>query len=183
MTKTDPPDPEPAIRSSRRKRPEVLVDISTPFDAWGGLAFDAPEIAHRTVREALACADLPPVLQGRALEVSLLLANDDLVRTLNRTYRGKDCATNVLSFPLLSPDDPIPPEGPVPLGDIVLSFETLQRESETLLSRFQDHMTHLVAHGTLHLLGYDHEDESDADVMEELEVAILGRLGLKNPYT
>ncbi len=186
MTATDDPDPaappRPARRAPASARPAVAVDVSVPFDAWKTLGFDAAAAARRAVREALAGADLPARIHGRALEVSVLLANDDLIRTLNRTYRGKDAPTNVLSFPLLSEDEPLAPEGPVALGDIVVSFETLRSESHTALKRFADHMTHLVVHGALHLVGYDHEDEDDADRMEEREIMILGRMGLTNPY-
>lgn len=181
MTKNAPPDRFPG--SSRRLRPEVTLDVSIPFDPWKSLPFDVQEVSRRAILETLTFATLPENAREKHLEVSLVLANDDLVRTLNHTYRGKDSPTNVLSFPLLAPDDPIPPEGPVALGDIVLSFETLRSESDVMLKRFQDHMTHLLVHGTLHLLGYDHEDDADADEMEELEIAILGGMGLKNPYT
>jgi probable rRNA maturation factor len=186
MTATDDPDPAAPPRPARRApvsaRPAAAVDVSVPFDAWKTVGFDAVAAARRAVREALAGADLPARIRGRALEVSVLLANDDLIRTLNRTYRGKDAPTNVLSFPLLSEDEPLAPEGPVALGDIVVSFETLRGESHAALKRFADHMTHLVVHGTLHLVGYDHEDEDDADRMEEREIMILGRMGLTNPY-
>lgn len=186
MTATEDPDPAPRTPAGRGKtpsaRPKCDVDVSVPFDAWTRLPFDPVQTARRAVIETLAGADLPPRIRGRTLEVSVLLANDDLIRTLNRTYRNKDAPTNVLSFPLLDEDEPLAPEGPITLGDVALSFETLQRESETSLKRFQDHMTHLVVHGTLHLLGYDHEDEEDADRMEEREIMILGRMGLTNPY-
>lgn len=183
MTKNENADSFGSVPSARRARPGVTVDVSVPYAPWEALPFDPQDVARRAIRETLALAALPRKIREKPLEVSLLLANDDLVQTLNHTYRGKNAPTNVLSFPLLTPDDPVPPEGPVPLGDIVLSFETIHRESDLLLKRFQDHMTHLVVHGTLHLLGYDHETDADADLMEDLEIAILGGMGLKNPYS
>ena len=101
------------------------------------------------------------------------------MRRLNRDYRGKDKPTNVLSFPrrrLLAGR-----LGPL-LGDIVLAAETVAREAEDEGLALDDHLTHLIVHGFLHLLGYDHEDEAEAAVMEGLETAILGGLGIADPY-
>lgn len=121
----------------------------------------------RPFREACAAA-----LSGHPGEVTLLLADDAFMRRLNHTYRGKDKPTNVLSF-----------EGEGEhLGDIVLAFETIEREAREQQKSFHDHAVHLTVHGVLHLLGHDHENEKDAEAMERLEIKILKKLGISNPY-
>ena len=105
-------------------------------------------------------------------EVSLLLTTDDEIQALNRDYRGKDKPTNVLSFP----------QSGLLLGDIVLARETIAREAAEKGRSFDDHLTHLVIHGWLHLQGYDHQTDKAAEEMEALEIAALARLGIDNPY-
>ena len=130
-------------------------------------------------RALAACrkADLPEIAEGA--EVSLVFTDDARVRRLNKQYRGKDRPTNVLSFPAAR----VAPGrlGP-PLGDIVLARETIAAESEDQGLTFADHLTHLIVHGFLHLLGYDHETDGEAAVMERLETAILARLAIADPY-
>lgn len=113
-------------------------------------------------------------------ELSLLFTDDAHVRVLNRDWRAKDKPTNVLSFPAfpVAPGDPIPPT----LGDIALAFETVMSEAALEEKPFDHHLTHLVVHGMLHLLGHDHEDEDEAEAMEALERAILARLAIPDPY-
>ena len=118
--------------------------------------------------------------------ISCLLTNDTHIQGLNSLYRHKNIPTNVLSFPLLEFDQPTLPKEDCfeynHLGDVVLSFETIQRESGNLGLLFQDHTLHLFTHGLLHLLGYDHEEDCEARVMEGLETSILQNLGLADPY-
>ncbi len=106
-------------------------------------------------------------------EISFLLTDDNKIQQLNKQYRNKDYPTNVLSFE--SGDD-------VVLGDIVISFDTLLRESIENNKSFDDHFTHLVIHGILHLLGYDHIIDSDAQIMEQIEIDTLKKLNIGNPY-
>ncbi|MCB9959242.1 MAG: rRNA maturation RNase YbeY [Rhodospirillaceae bacterium] len=115
-------------------------------------------------------------------EVSILLTDDAEVRTLNRDYRGVDKPTNVLSFALEDTPGPRPPGAPLVLGDIVVALETCRREADDSGRPFGHHLAHLVVHGVLHLLGFDHSDDTDADRMESLETAVLGRLGIPDPY-
>ncbi len=115
-------------------------------------------------------------------EISIVLANDDFVQELNATYRNKNKPTNVLSFPQTEIDEFEYLEFIDSLGDIILSYETLNKESNEQNKTFIDHMRHLLVHGVLHLLHFDHESEEDATKMESLEIKILNKIGVKNPY-
>jgi probable rRNA maturation factor len=123
------------------------------------------------------------------LEISFLLTDDAQIQSLNRDYRGYDKPTNVLAFPSLPPffwlsekAGNASSEETLLLGDVVLSLETIVAEASQLAISFENHLTHLTVHGTLHLLGYDHEAEPDALQMESLEQQILEHLGIPNPY-
>jgi probable rRNA maturation factor len=132
-------------------------------------------LAQTAVLAAMAAAR-PQV--GGVAELSIVLTDDDEQQGLNRDWRGQDKPTNVLSFPQN------PPFAPVAglIGDIVLARQTLEREAAEMGISFSDHFTHLVVHGFLHILGYDHLDEPDALVMEGLETQILAGLGIADPY-
>lgn len=132
-------------------------------------------IAESAIREALRQSEAEMV--GVA-EVSLVLTDDAEQRDLNREWRGIDKSTNVLSFPQLEPFAPV--QGLV--GDIILARETLEREAYEMGIGFSDHFTHLVVHGFLHLLGYDHIEDDEAEEMEGLETRILATLGIADPY-
>lgn len=106
-------------------------------------------------------------------EVSVVLSTNDAVQNLNRTFRSQDKPTNVLSFPSDEKEE---------LGDIILAYETVMQEAEESGIFALHHTLHLIVHGFLHLLGYDHEDETDAEYMEALEIQILNELNIKNPY-
>lgn len=121
------------------------------------------------------------------LEIACLGTNDDRIAELNARFRGKPAPTNVLSWPAetLRPDAPgavPPPPGDLEIGDIALSFDTCEAEARAAGLALGAHVTHLVVHGILHLLGYDHENAADADLMETTEIAILVSLGVDNPY-
>jgi probable rRNA maturation factor len=123
-----------------------------------------------------------------AAEINILLTDDRTMTNLNQTYRGLQKSTNVLSFPsleskeiavLLKSKDV---HDSTILGDVVLAFETIEEESIQQHKSLSDHLVHLVVHGVLHLLGFDHENDKDAAIMESLEVQILARLNIRNPY-
>lgn len=162
---------------------DTTIDINMLSPAWAALAPDLDTLVCGVITKTVNEAELPVDIRGRALEVSVALHDDAAVQVLNRDYRGMDKPTNVLSFATLDGDEPVPPEGPVHIGDIVLALETLKREAAEMDKSVLDHFTHLLVHGTLHLLGYDHIDDEDANTMESLEISILSDLGIENPYS
>ena len=150
---------------------DLLVDAGDwpDEDALASLAADAV---------AAACAELS--LSGGPAELSVVFTDDEHIRELNAGWRGKAKATNVLSFPAVQarPGDALPPM----LGDIVLAFETVVREAVLEGKPFDHHLSHLIVHGFLHLLGHDHEAEAEAEAMEAAERRILARLAIADPY-
>ncbi len=114
-------------------------------------------------------------------ELSIVLTSDAAVQELNRDYRGKDHPTNVLSFPGYE-DASLLPGQPLALGDIILAYETLDNEAKAQGKTFRQHLAHLLIHGFLHLLGYTHETDSDAQLMESMETNIMKRAGFPDPY-
>lgn len=151
------------------------LEIRMQSRRWREVADLRPRIAA-AIEAALALA---PVATLPGAELSLLLTDDKRIRSVNRDWRGFDKATNVLSFPAAPPERIA--TSPV-VGDIVLAFETIAREAQAEEKSFGDHLSHLVIHGLLHLLGEDHETEEQAQRMEALETAALARLGIADPY-
>jgi probable rRNA maturation factor len=153
-------------RATTLKTKPVALAIAVDDARWRRNPETIPLI-RRAVRAALRAASPP----GSAL--TILLTNDAALKSLNAKFRGKRKVTNVLSFP--SPDAEY-------LGDIAIAYEIVSREAQAQKKSIKAHAAHLATHGVLHLLGYDHEDESDALLMEGLEKQILARLGLPDPY-
>jgi len=151
----------------------LAVELAIDCSKWEALG-DLEAIAAKCLDAALEESDETP-LDGA--EVSFLFCDDARVHALNLQFRGKDRPTNVLSFPT-----PEPLESARVLGDIVLAYETIAREANEQQKSLADHSRHMIVHGFLHLLGFDHENEADAAEMEALEVRILGKLGVENPY-
>ncbi len=147
------------------KNPEIT--ILTHDARWKGLA--------PTVKRAVEAVLIKQRLKKAALAV--VLSNDAEVQSLNRDYRKKDKPTNVLSFP-----DGSVEEGVRQLGDIILAYETIAREAAEQKKPMKAHITHLTIHGVLHLLGFDHETEKEAASMESIEISVLKRMGIANPY-
>ena len=154
--------------------PHIDVVIESPL--WTALP-EAEALAERAALAAIAAGDVA-VMAGA--ELSLMLADDAAVRELNRTWRGKDKPTNVLSFPAFPVKAGAQP-GPM-LGDIIIARETVEREAEEEGKPLENHLAHLVVHGFLHLLGYDHETDEEAEVMEAREREILHALAIPDPY-
>lgn len=150
----------------------LSIEISRNSDGWPE-ALDAR--AEEAAREALTQSKAK--VTGAA-ELSIVLTDDAEQRVLNRDWRSIDKSTNVLSFPQIAPFGPVSGL----LGDIILARETVAREAQEQGISFEDHFTHLVVHGFLHLLGYDHMDDDEALAMEGLETQILASLGVADPY-
>jgi len=147
------------------------IDVIVEASSWSA---DAEATARRALAEAAAATGA----DFRSHVVALLLTDDAAVRRLNAQWRGIDKPTNVLSFPA-APGG----AGDVKsLGDIAIAYETTAREAQAEKKPFADHLAHLCVHGFLHLMGYDHESEAQAETMESLERVILARLGVPDPY-
>lgn len=162
---------------------DIAVDASP---AWG-TGTDWTALAEKAARAALALTPHGALIASPvSVELSVKLSDDAEVQQLNAAYRYKDRPTNVLSFPMLASDllETIDntDDGEVLLGDIILARETCAREAEERGISLADHATHLVIHGTLHLVGYDHEDDAMAETMEAIETRALETLGLADPY-
>ena len=165
----------------------MTLEISLEDSRWTDAGLEAQ--AARAIAATLDHF----ALDAQACEISLLGCDDARIADLNAEFRGKPTATNVLSWPTedLAAEEPggtpLLPEadftGEIPLGDIAIAYETCLREAEGAGKSLADHFSHLLVHGVLHLLGYDHIRDPDATVMEALEVEILGKLGIGNPYT
>jgi probable rRNA maturation factor len=180
-------------RPGRRRRPAPTIDIVVASELWKTQR-DAKTILRRSIAEAAMAVS---TTEG---ELAVVLTNDKAIRALNRDWRRKDAATNVLSFPAKNPAKKpsksrskkpsktlgskprAARETPCLLGDIVIAFETTEREARAEQKPFAHHLAHLAVHGFLHLVGYDHVADDEANVMEGLETAILARLDVPNPY-
>lgn len=154
----------------------MTVSIEVEDEAWSAEPrLDA--LAHAAVAAALVGA----AWDGGNYDVAVLFTSDAAIAAINAEWRGKDKPTNVLSFPV--PEDIAVPEGEArPLGDIVLAHGVIALEAEEQGKTLRDHTTHLIVHGALHLLGYDHESDDEAEEMEALETRILKGLGISDPY-
>lgn len=144
---------------------DIEIDITLHDPNWP----DVQNIVERAIKHTaarLAESNTPT-------EVSVVLANDAFIQELNKTYRGMDKPTNVLSFPQ---------DEDYHLGDIIFALETIEREAVEQSKSFENHLIHLTVHGFLHLFGYDHETDDEAEEMESFEIRILDELGIENPY-
>ncbi len=161
----------------------LSVEVTVSAEEWRSALSDAERIATAAAEEALRetrhAVSLPA---ADMIMLGITLTDDAEQRQLNHTWRGKDASTNVLAFPALDSAAPLPVEAPVLLGDVVLAYETVAREASEQQKPFAHHFRHLVVHGVLHLLGFDHETDTEAAIMESQEIAILAHLGVPNPY-
>mgnify|MGYP000467445994 CR=1 FL=1 len=160
----------------------VLVELEIEIEAAWPQAIDWEALATRAVA---ALCHVAPELANARLSASLLFSDDAEVHALNREWRGKDQPTNVLSFPMLTREDllALPQDGPPELlGDIALALETCAREAADKGIAMSAHATHLIVHGVLHLMGFDHISDDEAEAMEALERRIMADLGHDDPY-
>ena len=163
--------------------PPLTVSAEYPYAAW----IDAMPDLERVIQTAAAASVALACPGLREAEISFVFVDDKTQRDLNHTWRDQDRPTNVLSFPALETVPGVVPQPefpgiPLTLGDISLAFETVRDEAIAQRKSFSDHATHLAIHGVLHLLGYDHGTDAEADVMESLEIKVLAGLGIADPY-
>jgi probable rRNA maturation factor len=155
-----------------------VTEVLVVADCWQSEP-DAEAVIHRAIA---AAAELTEADIGEA-ELAVMLTDDAGIRTLNSNWRGIDKPTNVLSFPALPPTGPVGPDDPPRmLGDIAIAYQTTRKEADDEQKPFDQHLSHLAVHGFLHLIGYDHENDDDAEAMEALEQEILAQLGIPDPY-
>lgn len=164
-------------------KPVSTIDVTLKCSGWSRVCPTVERLAGEAGRRALAggmaaLGTMPPA----RVELGVTLADDVEQQRLNREFRGQDAPTNVLAFPAYEPGLMPPPGQPILLGDVVLAFETVLQEAAEQEKPIGDHLSHLVVHGVLHLLGFDHVAAADADRMEVLEISILAALGIANPY-
>ena len=146
----------------------ATVDVIVNAKAWKTATPSVARLIRRAAEAVFAAEHI-----RKPVELSVMLTTDLVMRKLNKAYRGKDKPTNVLSFPA---------GDPLLLGDVVMAYGTVAREARIEAKSFKNHVSHLVVHGVLHLLGYDHERTRDAEEMEKRETKILAKLGIPNPY-
>ncbi|KIE04303.1 Endoribonuclease YbeY [Candidatus Jidaibacter acanthamoeba] len=163
----------------------IEVELINDSSLWNTLDCEPEDFIKQVITHTLI--ELKLTEASKKIEVSVLLADDEKLQELNRQYRDKDKPTNVLSFPNydLKPGNYLKILKKVKeiyLGDIALSYTTIYHESIEQDKLFMHHLAHMLVHSILHLIGYDHEDESEAEEMEELEIKILTKLNISNPY-
>ncbi len=155
-----------------------ITEVLVVADCWHHEP-DAEAVIHRAIAAAAEAVDQDV---GEA-ELAVMLTDDAGIRTLNSNWRGIDKPTNVLSFPALQPTGASrEDDAPRMLGDIAIAYQTMRKEADDEQKPFDHHLSHLAVHGFLHLIGYDHETDDDAEAMETLEAEILAQLGIPNPY-
>lgn len=161
------------------------IDVVIGYAAWRDVLDEPVALCRAAAKAALDAAGFGPL--APRVELGVRLAGDAELRRLNQRYRDRDAPTNVLSFAAsdAAPGHlpPLPEDGaPLALGDVVLALETVLDEAGVQDKTVADHVGHLVVHGVLHLVGYDHENDADANIMEWLETAVLAGLGIADPY-
>jgi len=178
--------------SAKSKSGHLNIIVDTGSDAWIEALPEAEAICLSATQAAFDLGWSGPfkdtLTSNRPIEAGLRLTDDAEVHHLNKQYRGIDKSTNVLSFAGLDQDDPVfePTDDmtdvPILLGDIIIAYETTCAEAKTENKSLSDHLSHLTVHGILHLLGYDHQSDFEAEIMEPLEISILATLGVSDPY-
>jgi len=185
--------PDPAQHSDHSSDLGFEIDFAVSVDnkSWQNLDLDLTKVTERiaraTLEEVVPELDLDLEDFSTTVEISFRFSSDAEIQVLNRDYRNKDKPTNVLSFPDTALDqdgllDAARFSEPLTLGDIVMARETIFREAKEQHKSVEDHISHMLVHGILHLLGFDHISDEEAEEMEQLEIDILSKLGIDNPY-
>ena len=165
----------------------ITTDILINDKVWKSQNPKIRSFVKRVVLNIIPQIKIGELLKNDAeIEISIVLTNDAEVQILNKNYRKKDRPTNVLSFPTFDAkdmeNDIFFKQNFITLGDIILSFQTIKKEAEEQNKTFDNHLTHLIIHSILHLIGYDHETKNEAKIMEQLEIDLLKKLAINNPY-
>lgn len=164
---------------------KITVEIAEEYSKWNNFPEFSTDYFSKTMEKILS--RYPNFSKVAEIELSVLLTEDKKMALLNNEFRNKNKATNVLSFPDIEVnwrrivEFPVNPEY-IYLGDIAFGYQTVEKEAELKLISFQDHFRHLLVHSVLHLIGYDHIEEEDAEAMENIEVEILDSFGISSPY-
>lgn len=168
----------------------IIIDVAIKSKKWN-TEKNSEKLITKICKKLIPLTDLKKILtKNFQLELSISLVSDQQIKKINQQFRGKNKATNVLSFLSLDEKDlrrnglekTIGNAPYLLLGDIVLSFETIEKEAQLQKKNFHSHLTHLILHSILHLIGHDHEDVKMAEKMEKIEVKILQKLKIENPY-
>lgn len=163
--------------------PALSIEVAIACDEWRRACPQAEALSETAARLAFgAAATRAGFPSTDRVVIGITLSDDSEQRRLNREYRGRDAPTNVLAFPAADPSEQLPPGAPLLLGDVVLALETVAREAAEQNKPLSDHLRHLVVHGVLHLVGEDHHEPAQAEMMERHETAILAQLGVPDPY-
>lgn len=168
----------------------ISLDIIAKSKKWNTHR-NIQQFIERTCHKIIPLTDLKKLLRKNfTLEIAISLVSSRQMKTINFEFRGKNKPTNVLSFPNLDENlvrevgikKAVGSASFLPLGDIVIAYEIVEKESLAQKKKFRDHLTHLILHSILHLIGFDHEDKKMAEEMENLEIRILKKIGIANPY-
>lgn len=166
-----------------------ILNVIINDENWNSQAQKAVDSSEKVFETAISflreSSEIDFLPEEKPVIINLCLSNDEEVHAYNMRFRGMDKPTNVLSFANIDSDsfeDMLVSSSEIELGDIIIALETMQREAKTEDISFEDHYTHLLVHGILHLCGYDHIEDAEAEYMEGLEVKILAKLGIDNPY-
>jgi probable rRNA maturation factor len=182
-------------KSTAERAPEAISERNRNSGPMAQFAFPITEVlivadcwqtepsAEAVIQRAIATAAETADADIGEAELAVMLTDDAGIRTLNSNWRGIDKPTNVLSFPALQPSGQSGPDDPPRmLGDIAIAYQTARMEADDEQKPFEHHLSHLAIHGFLHLIGYDHENDDDAETMEALEAEILAQLGIPDPF-
>ncbi|MFN7038743.1 MAG: rRNA maturation RNase YbeY [Alphaproteobacteria bacterium] len=173
------------VEEKPSRAPIIDIDILQDYEEWQIKLPEYNELIEKVTNTTLLELDLGTYVTN--VELSVTLANNKYITEINHKFRNKNRPTNVLSFPSedINPEDfysILTYNGYIMIGDIVFALEIIQDEAEEQDKLFKDHFIHLLVHGILHLLGYDHEEDEERTRMEELEIRILSKYNIKNPY-
>lgn len=167
---------------------QYLISVEDP--SWQNHALDLEQIIAHAAEIVLPLADVPALFKQRLADINIILTDNDAVQTLNADYREKDKPTNILTFPQIDCCDQddldmqanMPAEMPLIFGDLYLAYDVVKSECAEQEKTFEAHLSHLIIHGILHLLGYDHIETDEAEEMEAIEIKAMVKLGFENPY-